>query len=178
MSDTGPTDGHIVPLAGRRALSKGAPSSSVEEFGARSTQEEIQWLLGPEDGSVSEPAPASEWLTATQQHEYRGPPPHHANAEVCPQCDYWTWRHSELCVHCGFNLFDYFDEIAFEQAQEQRRIERERILLFLLVLVVGSIGAVALSRVTGSPFSQWLLFGGLGGLFAAAMIGKEIPPSL
>lgn len=178
MSVSEPPDLHVVPLAGRRVLPKDTSSLSADESGARSTREEIQWLLGEQEDSPPEIALAIESVAPPQQREYRSPPPNHCNAEVCPQCDAWTWKYSELCVHCGFNLPDYFDELAFEQAQEQRRVERERIFLFLTVLVVAGIGAIALSQVTGSPFSRWLLLCGVAGLFAAAMISKELPPSL
>ena len=63
---------------------------------------------------LSEPAPP---IVVVVPEAPKGPPPHHRNAMICPQCDEWTWRATQMCIHCGGDLFAF----ARQRTEERRR---------------------------------------------------------
>ncbi len=38
------------------------------------------------------------------------PEPGHRNAVLCPQCDQYTWRMTQHCIHCGADLVAHAEE--------------------------------------------------------------------
>jgi len=58
------------------------------------------------------------------------PEPGHRNAVQCPQCDQYTWRMTQHCVHCGADL------LAFAEKRAYRR--RRRWAIVGWSIIVGS----------------------------------------
>ena len=75
---------------------------------------------------------------------YQKPPPsNHPNAITCPQCDGVTWRMTDNCIHCGFNITAYYQEQArledIAELKAEYRELRKRGLPLLLLLFVACI---------------------------------------
>lgn len=47
---------------------------------------------------------------SAEEKDERGPAPSHRNAIRCPQCDRFTWRRTQVCMHCGADLAAYAAE--------------------------------------------------------------------
>lgn len=70
------------------------------------------------------------------------PPPEGSNrARGCPQCGKCTWRYTQLCMHCHYNLHHH-DDVA---AQERERARKERTTHQLLKLFAVCVGVALLS---------------------------------
>lgn len=70
------------------------------------------------------------------------PPPHNSDrSRQCPQCDRDTWRYTQLCMHCDYNLQTH-DHIAAQKTALARQQRNNRITL---KICVASIGLAAIS---------------------------------
>lgn len=70
------------------------------------------------------------------------PPPEDSNrARGCPQCGNCTWRYTQLCMHCDYNLHHH-DDVA---ANERERIRKERATHQMLKLFTVCTGVALLS---------------------------------
>ena len=159
----------VVRLPSRTRRSE--PSQEMESR-RESTRAQIDALLG--DLSAEPPEltqPLVEPLApvvVVLEPRHEAPPPNHRNAIECPQCDHWTWRSTELCFHCGFNLYFYFAELEAEreeriQARQREHladIRRQRLFWAVGLLVGGFTLTVKATQITPSPLSRWMLIGG------------------
>lgn len=79
------------------------------------------------------------------------PPPEGSDrARECPQCHHCTWRYTQLCMHCDYNLHRH-DEVA---QQEKERARQERHNLTVLKIAVCCVGVTALSFVVMDFLSE------------------------
>lgn len=103
-----------------------------------------------------------------------GPKPGHRNGMICPQCDRWTWRATEECRHCYYNLFNHAEQIAQERREEflaYRRIELSR---WARGLALGGIAIIYFSKEAPGSLGGSMVFLGLAALFGAFVCGKAI----
>lgn len=112
MTEPGDKESKVIPLfPGQEGGAPKAESSEAAELPKSESQDrddlrrEIETLLGE-----AEPLP-------TAPHEPQGPEPGHRNAVRCPQCDQYTWRLMQHCIHCDADLV----AIAAERADRRRR---------------------------------------------------------
>jgi hypothetical protein len=112
MTEPGPEESKVVPLfpgQGGGAANAESPvdteSQRAESQDRDDLRREIETLLGE-----VEPLPPA-------PHEPQGPEPGHRNAVRCPQCDQYTWRLMQHCIHCDADLV----AIAAERADRRRR---------------------------------------------------------
>jgi len=47
------------------------------------------------------------------------PLPDDANGVNCPQCGEWTWKHSNLCIYCQYNLANHFEFLRREKSKKE-----------------------------------------------------------
>ncbi|MBV4551738.1 hypothetical protein HU742_011380 [Pseudomonas sp. SWRI102] len=95
------------------------------------------------------------------------PPAGSDRARECPQCRRCTWRYTQLCMHCDYNLQRH-DEVT-EHAKEQAR--KERLNLQTLKICISCVAIAVLIfiasdylPVTLKPWAVTLT--GVLGLFA------------
>lgn len=70
------------------------------------------------------------------------PPPKGSDrARECPQCQRSTWRYTQLCMHCDYNLHHH-DDVA-EHEKEQARKDRNN--LQMLKICISCVGIAVLS---------------------------------
>lgn len=94
------------------------------------------------------------------------PPDDHPNAIVCKQCSALTWRLTDHCIHCAFDMYAYTQELIRLENLEQLRFEQQRLkkkILPLLILMLALAGSVALAALLTDihPFAYWILIGGM-----------------
>lgn len=111
----------LFPAKGGRAPDDPPPGDIADpETGAPDTvRDKIVGLLGEAEPVSAPPAPGP-----------LAPEPGHRNAVLCPQCDQYTWRMTQHCVHCGADL------LAHAEARAYRR--RRRWAIAGRCIVVGS----------------------------------------
>lgn len=171
-------DARVVPLPRRRVAATEIDANLPSRREAtRPLQAEIDDLLRDDPSSSAEPS-AAEWLPAPEPSGLRAPPPNHRHGVACPQCDEWTWRHSEHCVHCGFNLFEYEKQKAFDEVRRRRTAHRARVLQWVIKLVVAGMILTGLGLWVGGPNNGWLLLMGLACFYAAGVAHKSMPEAL
>jgi hypothetical protein len=112
MTEPGPEESKVIPLfpgkgsgADRTESPAAAESPSSDAQERDDLRKEIEALLG--EAEPLPPAPP----------EPQGPEPGHRNAVRCPQCDQYTWRLMQHCVHCDADLVG----LAAERADRRRR---------------------------------------------------------
>lgn len=168
-------DHRIVSLTGKRN-----PASDVEDSKPRSRevkrplQAEIDDLLHDDPSSPVTP-PSTEWLPAPEPSGLRAPPPNHRHGVACPQCNEWTWRYSELCVHCGFNLFEYEKQRSLIKARRQQAAQRARVLRWMLGLIIAGVTLLGLHLWLGAWTEGWLLLAALACFYCAGVLYKALP---
>ncbi|MDN5665109.1 MAG: hypothetical protein L0G41_02645 [Psychrobacter sp.] len=99
-------------------------------------------------------------------YRQKPPPEDHPNAIVCVQCDELTWRLTDCCIHCGFNMDAYAQELVRLENLDQLRFEQQQLkkkILPLLILMLVLAGSVALAALLTDihPFAYWILIGGM-----------------
>lgn len=169
-------DSRVVPLPGRRRLTVSAtpPSKPNDTHVLRA---EIDALLGDDDPADTQP-PDGEWLPSPSAGGLQAPSPKHRHAATCPQCDGWTWRHTEHCVHCGFNLFEYTKQQALDKARRQRALERARVTRWVTRLAVTGLALTGLQLWIGALTDGWLFLAALACFYAASVMYKALPDEL
>lgn len=166
-------DSRVVPLPGsRRLTASSSPPSQPND--TRALQAEIDALMHGDPAS-DDPPPDGEWLPNPGIGGLQAPSPQHRHAAICPQCDEWTWRYTEHCVHCGFNLFEYAQQIALDEAHRRRAAQRARVLEWVIGLVVAGLALFGLNLWLGAWTDGWLLLAALGCFYAAGVLYKALP---
>lgn len=176
----------VVHLPNRMPSSEGA--AELDERQAR--RDEIKALL---EASIEPlPAPASmpadlvrapDPVHVVMPSRPDVPPSHHRNAIECPQCDQWTWRATETCLACGFNLFRYFEELAAEKQARLRARQAEYLaelrrkhLYWTAGLLLGGLLLVGNAfRAPTDTWRQWMVYGGFGLFILSALVHHNTP---
>lgn len=189
MSETPDDDAKVVrwPVSVRPELQGGrVPDSDAQELRQQILEllEEVEADAPPLARTTAEP----EWLPAPKPSEVVLPPqpdvpqPHHRNAIVCPQCDRWTWRATDECRLCGYNLarhFEWEEEVRVAQRQERDRRARARLRTSMAQWALGLlvISALLLGNAAKAPpgLRSVLFYGGLLAFVAAILVAKLIP---
>ena len=89
--------------------------------------------------------------------------PHHPDAIRCPQCQHLTYRRSDRCTQCHFNLSGY----RIERARQEKRRRLTHLILFCGI--PGLILLFAGTTFFASQDLRYFLWLG-GGLVAAAAL--------
>lgn len=97
-------------------------------------------------------------------YQQRPPPADHPNAITCGQCDGLTWRMTDRCIHCNFDIAaDAQEQLRLERL-EQLRLELQQLkgklmpLLGAMLLCAISL-ALAAFLAPQSPFIYWAVIG-------------------
>ncbi len=111
-------------------------------------------------------SPHAQIVDSFNVYQQKPPPADHPNAIVCVQCDGLTWRLTDRCMHCNFNMYAYTQELARLESLEQLRFEqnklRKRILpLLILMLVFAASLALAALLTDIHPFAYWIFIGAM-----------------
>ncbi len=175
MDDTLPPDSKVTRLPVAPTLL----SSARLEHDATpdSVREEIEWLFGeatpiPDVELVVERANPVAPLTTESVDP--GPPPQHRNAIECPQCDRWTWRATQHCHRCGFDLFAYYEEQDRDRQLRHQARMRQQFRRKMVLLTCSGMGLVYLAPHAPQPFSGVMVLAGFFALVVAAAFLKVI----
>lgn len=100
-------------------------------------------------------------------YRQKPPPEDHPNAIVCVQCDELTWRLTDCCIHCGFNMDAYAQELVrlenLDQLRFEQQILKKKILPFLILMLVFAVGGIlsVFYLAPKNPFIIWVLIGAM-----------------
>lgn len=111
-------------------------------------------------------SPNAQIVESFNVYQQKPPPVDHPNAIVCVQCEGHTWRLTDCCIHCGFNMDAYAQELVRLESLDQLRFEQQQLkkkILPLLILMLVFAGGVALAALLTDihPFAYWILIGGM-----------------
>lgn len=128
-----PQGGKITHLFPREENSKGPTTLVVDGL-----QDQLNELLGE----------------ALPQAKYAPPDPNHRNARLCPQCDGITWRATEHCIYCGFNLFAHDAWCAEQDAfhAEALRLKAVDAMRWKFIVAIIAIGIACAGLVVVAGF--------------------------
>lgn len=92
------------------------------------------------------------------------PPPDHPNAVVCVQCEAYTWRLTDCCMHCRFNMAAHTQEQIRLESLAKLRLEQKRLkkkVFPLLAFMLVPAGGVVLMAFSGNKHHviYWVLIG-------------------
>ncbi len=105
MTEKDEKDSKVIPLfPGRDRGAKPGPVPPAGKAPKRAPDEpevlqEIKGILGEIEPLPPPPAEGP-----------KAPEPGHRNAVRCPQCEQYTWRLTQHCIHCGADLVAYAEE--------------------------------------------------------------------
>jgi hypothetical protein len=109
MTEKDDNDSKVIPLfpgkesgGQQESQRSAAPDPQPKPEDPDTLRQAIQGLLGE-----AEPIPPS------APDKPQAPEPGHRNAMRCPQCDQYTWRLTQHCIHCGADLFADAEERAY-----------------------------------------------------------------
>lgn len=93
-------------------------------------------------------------------YRQKPPPEDHPNAIVCVQCEELTWRLTDCCIHCGFNMDAYAQEqIRLEQLEQLRRDQQKlknKLIPFFVSMLFCLLGTgLGLYLSSTNPFIYW-----------------------
>ncbi|MGH8758768.1 MAG: hypothetical protein ACREVW_04545 [Burkholderiales bacterium] len=175
----GPSDpSKIVQMPSRLRLADASGQAPSEREATRAQIDELLIDLSTAPPEAASPVPTThDPVLVVVEPRTEPPPPGHRNGVECPQCDRWTWRATEHCLHCGYNLYEHFEAM---EAERQARIEarqleyladlRRKRLYWAGGLVFGGIMLMGNSMQASSDVGgQWMLMGGFG-MFVLGML--------
>ncbi|MDR1063637.1 MAG: hypothetical protein LBL48_06860 [Azoarcus sp.] len=70
------------------------------------------------------------------------PPPGHPNGRHYPQCSGFTWRRTERCIRCGFDLAGYDKKMA------SLKVMVVAAIFFVVTILFAHLGVVAKETAT------------------------------
>lgn len=107
------------------------------------------------------------------------PPPHGSDrSRECPQCGKVTWRYTQLCMHCDYNLHHHDQVEAEELRQSEARRYKERYDIFMLKLLAGLVSVALISYFIKdylpAAFRVWaMVVTGASGFFAFMILATS-----
>lgn len=109
-------------------------------------------------------SPHAQIVDSFNVYQQRPPPADHPNAITCGQCAGLTWRMTDHCIYCGFNIEAHIHEqIRLEHlAQltlELRQLKAKLLPLLILMLVCTIALALAAVLTPKTPFIYWAVLG-------------------
>ena len=120
--------------------------------------------MKPSDNKGIFNSPHAHIANSFNVYQQRPPPADHQNAITCGQCDGLTWRMTDRCIHCNFDIAADAQEQQRLERLEQLRFDQQRLkgkLLPLLILMLACAIGIALAALLAptSPFIYWAVIG-------------------
>ena len=103
------------------------------------------------------------------------PPAGSDRERECPQCGKSTWRYTQLCIHCDYNLHNHDQVEAEDLRNRQNKEYKARLDILMLKLLVGCIAVAALSYLIKDylpvALQPWAMgVTGISGVFAFMLV--------
>jgi hypothetical protein len=99
------------------------------------------------------------------------PPQNSDRAKQCPQCGKCTWRYTQLCMHCDYDLHRHDQIEAEELAEIQKNQHNARLLKIGAACTVAAIGGFSMSSYFPEGLKNWAMGAAAGaGLLALLII--------
>ena len=54
------------------------------------------------------------------------PDPNDPNGCNCPQCQGWTWRHTQHCIFCGYDILAHNERLRLRALEEQKALRQRK----------------------------------------------------
>jgi len=85
------------------------------------------------------------------------PPQNSDRAKACPQCRKCTWRYTQLCMHCDYDLHRH-DQIQAEELAELRRNQNNiRLLKIFAASALVAIGSFSFREYFPAELQNWVV---------------------
>ena len=153
----------------------------LEHASAAAVRTEVEELLAEaEPETAPEPRPAPRLpdpappVVVLVPDTPKGPPPHHRNGRICPQCDRWTWQATRECVHCDYDLFAHEQRLVQERQRQWHAHRQRQLLRWAMGLIGGGLAAIYFAPSLPSALRPTLAAGGVIALFAGYVCGKML----
>lgn len=111
-------------------------------------------------------SPHAQIVDSFNVYRQKPPPADHPNAIVCEQCEGLTWRLTDCCMHCNFDMAAYAQEQLRLEQLEQLRLDqqklRKKLLPLLVLMLVLALGlALAAFLAPKVPYLYWAVIAGM-----------------
>lgn len=150
------------------------------EPGAEVRREVEQLLAAAESDIAPEPRPAPPLpepappVVVVVPEAPKGPPPQHRNAMICPQCDEWTWRATQKCVHCGLDLFVHAQREQGARYLAWKAERDQKLTVWAVWLGGGGVLAIFASSKVSGTLGVLMTLAGMAAIFGAFVCGKVL----
>lgn len=107
-------------------------------------------------------SPNTQIVDSFNIYQQKPPPSDHPNAITCVQCDGLTWRMTDRCIHCNFDMAAHTKEQQHLQQLEQLRLEYHELrgkAIPLMVAIAVCLIALALTifLAPNTPYLYWAI---------------------
>lgn len=104
--------------------------------------------------------------------ESDGPEEGHPNAVECPQCFRRTWKATQHCMHCKFDLWQFWSSIENDRRRRFQQDAREKSMRITWVLGFGGLAVMQIAQWMPQQMKNTLYVVGLLAIFASVVIFK------
>ena len=96
------------------------------------------------DIKVGEAKPTSS-ITGIQNiyKRYKAPPANHPNGMCCPNCESWTWRTTQYCVECPYDIWLHFEKL--EKKNKKQVLKKRSLYCLLFAAICFAVGYISLN---------------------------------
>ncbi len=77
---------------------------------------------------------------------YKAPPTNHSNGMYCPNCDSWTWKTTQHCVECPYDIWLHFELAAKEERKQI--LKRRSMILFAIAAIFFAIAYISINFIS------------------------------
>jgi hypothetical protein len=111
-------------------------------------------------------------------HQGKQLPPAGSDRErICPQCDKPTWRYTQLCMHCDYDLHRHDETVAREKEEERMRAFQQRLMIVFGGTFTAAMALLYVKQYLPEGLRSWAvgIAIGLGVIAFIAMKAGETP---
>ncbi|WP_448680557.1 hypothetical protein [Pseudomonas nicosulfuronedens] len=83
------------------------------------------------------------------------PPPGSDRARSCPQCTKTTWRYTQLCMHCDYDLRAHDASLAHEQEVKVAQEYQKRLVTVFGIAFTAALGLLYVRQYLPESLRSW-----------------------
>lgn len=106
-------------------------------------------------------------------HHGKEPPPAGSDRErICPQCGKPTWRFTQLCMHCDYDLHHHDQTVAREETAARQQAFQQKMMIIFGVAISAGLSIFYVKRYLPDWLQSWAFIIAIGCGFIAFIAMK------